>query len=149
MNIFTAITGSFGVLRKGREFVDSVKSGKQVAITATLGVLLAAIAPYIGGAINVHPWLAYFFTEQGIQMVGAVIAGVAGLVYHFGSSADRGLPAKPVDAAPVAGPTGGPSASEQGPSDPSLGSLAADASQSNTVRPASDPSNPSSGYLPG
>jgi hypothetical protein len=149
MNI-TLIPKVLDVLRKGHSFADDVKSGKQAAIAAGLAALLAALAPLLGSQINAHPWIAYFFTEQGIQVVAALIAGVVGLVYHFGSSADRGLlPAKPVDSAAVAGEVRGPSAGEQGPLAAQAGSEQTNAGVANQVRPSGDPSNPSSGYLPG
>lgn len=109
----------FSVFRKGNEFVDAVKSGKQVAITAALGALLTICAPILGSQLNVHPWLAFFFTPEGIQALGALITAVAGIVYHFGSSAERGiLPAKPdapVPAAPAEPPAGAPAVAAPAP----------------------------------
>jgi hypothetical protein len=89
----------FSVFKKGNEFVDAVKTGKQLAITAALGALLAVVAPFLGSQVNVHPWLAFLLSQDGIQAVGALVTGVAGVFLHFGSSADRGIgAAKPPDA---------------------------------------------------
>jgi hypothetical protein len=74
----------FSVFRKGNEFVDAVKSGKQTVIAVALGGLLAGIAPFIAGPLHDYPWLAYFFSPEGIQVLGALIAAGAGIVYHFG-----------------------------------------------------------------
>jgi len=149
MNI-TLIPKVLDVLRKGHSFVDAVKSGKQAGIAAGLAVLLAALAPLLGSQINAHPWIAYFFTEQGIQVVAALIAGVVGLVYHFGSSAERGLlPAKPVDSAAVAGEVRGPSASGQGPLPAQAGGEPANAVPADPMRPSTGAPNDPSNYLPG
>jgi len=149
MNI-TLIPKVLDVLRKGHSFVDAVKSGKQAGIAAGLAVLLAALAPLLGSQINAHPWIAYFFTEQGIQVVAALIAGTVGLVYHFGSSADRGLlPAKPVDSAPVARNAGDAPASGQGPLPAPTGSVEANAVPADPMRSSSGAPNDPSNYLPG
>lgn len=103
-------------LRKGHAFVDEVKSGKQAGIVASLGALLACIAPFVGGQIDVHPWLAFFFTQDGIQAVGAAITGIAAVAYHIGSSPERGILAPKPDAGQArepAAPAAPPAPAEQ------------------------------------
>lgn len=140
MNIFSAIPAAIDVFRKGSAVADDVKAQNWSDLGVAVGVLIfagAQLAKGLGYALPID--------HDTAMQIGVGIGAVAGLLGPRAISSKLGLPGL----APVAGAGRGSPASEQGPLAAQVGEPAADAGKADTVRPSSDPSNPSSGYLPG
>ena len=140
MNIFALAPRVIDIFRVGGSVVDNAKGKNWGALGGSLGVLIYAIAQAAKALGYELP-----IDNATAERIGVGIASIAGVFVTYGTSAKVGLPGL----APMAGAGGGQPASEQGPLAAQAGSVEADAGVSNQVRPSGDPSNPSSGYLPG
>ena len=141
MNL-SVIPAAFNCLRAGEAVANPAawKTGGE-ALKAVLAAFILSVQPVVKGLFGYD---MHITPEVSGAVAAAVVWGV-GLFFTAATSTTVGiLPARKDD-----GPIRDASASEQGPLAAPAGGEQTNAGVANQVRPSGDPSNPSSGYLPG
>jgi hypothetical protein len=147
MNL-SLIPAGLDCLRKGGAVADAVKHRNASALGAALGLLLVALV-HIAGALGYAQYVSFITPDMATQL-GLLVAGACVAWGHWATTPDNGiLPAKPVDAALVAGSDRVGTALADTPPAAPVGGEQPNPGPANQVRPDADPAQAPGGYLRG
>jgi hypothetical protein len=147
MNL-SVIPSAFDCLRKGEAVADAVKHRNATDLGKFVGLLIVAVVQLVQGTS--YAQYVSFVTPEMATSIGLFVAGACVAWGRWATSPDNGvLPARPVDAAPVAGPDRNGTAVGVEPPAAPVASQPADAGAPDPVRADGDPAQAPGGYLRG